>query len=90
MVRSWYLSERDLSQDVLCWSVSGRRKISLFTASLNITLTQLPALLLAWGEGMPGHMGVIKTPFFFFFYTLLVAHSRPTDKDGVSGTLLYG
>ena len=39
---------------------------------------------------MPGHMGVIMTPFFFFFYTLLVAHSRPTDKDGVRGTLLYG
>lgn len=28
--RSWYLSERDLSQDVWCWSVSGVRKISLF------------------------------------------------------------
>ena len=40
------------------------RKISLFTASLNITLTKLLDLLLAWGEKMAKHMGVLIAMFF--------------------------
>lgn len=40
---------------------TGGKKISLFAASLNILLVKLPALLLAQGECMAGHMGVITT-----------------------------